>query len=60
MFTLSTEAAAESIARIWKVVREWKVHFEEYQVPSHQIEKIAPALRHIDELSPESLRKLIP
>ena len=59
-FTLSAEAAAESIARIWKVVREWRVHFEEYQVPAEQIEKIAPAFRHIDDLSTPSLRKLIP
>jgi serine/threonine-protein kinase HipA len=60
MFTLSAEAAAESIARIWKILREWKVYFEEYQVPSHQIERIAPAFRHLDDLSTPSLRKLIP
>jgi serine/threonine-protein kinase HipA len=60
MFTLSAEAAGESIAKIWKVVREWKVYFEEYQVPSEQIEKIAPAFRHLDDLSTASLRKLIP
>ncbi len=60
MFSLSAEAAAESVARIWRVVREWKVYFEEYQVPSHQIERIAPAFRHIDDLSTRSLRKLIP
>jgi len=60
MFTLSAEAAAESIAKIWRILREWKVYFEEYQVPSHQIESIAPAFRHIDELSTQSLRKLIP
>jgi serine/threonine-protein kinase HipA len=60
MFTLSAEAAAESIAKIWKIVREWKVYFEEYQVPPDQIEKIAPAFRHIDDLSTAALRKLIP
>jgi len=60
MFTLSAEAAAESVARIWRILREWKVYFEEYQVPSHQIERIAPAFRHIDDLSTRSLRKLIP
>ena len=60
MFTLSAEAAGESIARIWRILREWKVYFEEYQVPSHQIERIAPAFRHIDDLSTQSLRKLIP
>lgn len=60
MFTLSAEAAAESIARIWKIVREWKVYFEDYQVPADEIEKIAPAFRHIDELSTPELRKLVP
>ena len=60
MFTLSAEAAAQSIAKIWRIVREWKVYFEEYQVPSDQIEKIAPAYRHIDDLSTRSLRNLIP
>jgi len=60
MFTLSAEAAGESIAKIWKIVREWKVYFEEYQVPFDQIEKIAPAFRHLDDLSTASLRKLIP
>jgi serine/threonine-protein kinase HipA len=59
-FTLSSEAAAQSIARIWRTVREWKGRFEEYQVPTDQIEKIAPAFRHIDELSTPTLRKLIP
>lgn len=59
-FTLSAEAAAESIAKVWRIVREWKVYFEEYQVPSEQIEKIAPAFRHIDDVSTRSLRKLLP
>jgi serine/threonine-protein kinase HipA len=60
MFTLSAESAAQCIARVWKTVREWKVHFEEYQVPSDQIEKIAPAFRHIDDISTPALRKLVP
>ena len=60
MFTLSAEAAGESIARVWKIVREWKVYFEEYQVPAEQIEKIAPAFRHLDELSTPALRRQIP
>jgi serine/threonine-protein kinase HipA len=59
-FTLSTDNAAQSIARIWKTVREWKVLFEEYNVPADQIEKIAPAFRHIDEVCTPALRKLIP
>ncbi len=60
MFTLSAAAAAGSIAKIWRILREWKVYFEEYQVPSHQIERIAPAFRHIDDLSTRSLRSVLP
>jgi len=60
MFTLSAESAAESIARVWKILREWKVYFEEYQVPADEIDKIAPAFRHIDDLATQNLRKLIP
>jgi serine/threonine-protein kinase HipA len=59
-FTLSADVAAQSIARIWRTVRKWKVRFEEYQVPADQIEKIAPAFRHIDDVSTQALRKLIP
>jgi serine/threonine-protein kinase HipA len=59
-FTLSADVAAQSIARIWRTVREWKARFEEYQVPADQIEKIAPAFRHIDDVSTQALRKLIP
>jgi len=60
MFTLSAEAAGESIAKIWRIVREWKVYFEEYQVPAEQIGKIAPAFRHIDDLATPALRKQLP
>lgn len=60
MFTLSAESAAQSIAKIWRTVREWKVYFEQYNVPADQIERIAPAFRHIDEISTPALRKLIP
>jgi serine/threonine-protein kinase HipA len=60
IFTLSRESAAHSIARVWKTVREWRVHFERYNVPADQIEKIAPAFRHIDDITSPALRKLIP
>ena len=60
MFTLSADLASQSIARIWHTVREWKVYFEQYDVPADQIERIAPAFRHIDDISTPALRKLIP
>jgi serine/threonine-protein kinase HipA len=59
-FTLSSRAAAESIAKIWGTVREWKVRFEEYGVPREQVERIASAFRHLDNVSTRELRKLIP
>jgi serine/threonine-protein kinase HipA len=59
-FTLSSETAGQSIAKIWRTVREWKMRFEEYEVPTDQIQKIAPAFRHIDDVSTPSLRKLVP
>jgi serine/threonine-protein kinase HipA len=60
LFTLSADAAGESIARIWKVVREWRVYFEQYGVDPQQIEKIAPAFRHLDEVATRALHKLVP
>jgi serine/threonine-protein kinase HipA len=60
IFTLSSDAAGQSIAKIWRAVREWKEHFEEYGVPADQIQKISPAFRHIDDVATSALRKLIP
>jgi serine/threonine-protein kinase HipA len=59
-FTLSKEAAALSIARIWSTVREWKVHFQQSTVPPEEIAKIEPAFRHIDDIASRQLRKLTP
>jgi serine/threonine-protein kinase HipA len=43
--------------RIWRVVRQWKTHFESFDVPLEQIERIAPAFRHIDTISSPELRR---
>ena len=59
-FTLSRSAACEMIADIWRVVREWRGYFEDFGVPAIDIEKIAPAFRHIDDVSTQALRKLLP
>lgn len=60
MFTLSRATACEMIAGIWRVVREWRGYFENFGVPATEIEKIAPAFRHIDDVSTSELRKLLP
>ena len=60
MFTLSRATACEMVADVWRVVREWRVHFEGFGVPGSEVEKIAPAFRHIDDVSTPALRKLLP
>jgi serine/threonine-protein kinase HipA len=60
MFTLSRARACEMMADVWRVVREWRGHFEDFGVPAAEIEKIAPAFRHINDVSTPALRKLLP
>ena len=60
MFTLSRATACEAIADIWRVVREWRGYFEEFGVSATEIEKIAPAFRHLDDVSTPALRTLLP
>ena len=58
-FRLSEKAAADVIAQVWEKVREWKVFFEASGVPGDQIEKIATAFRHIDDVTLANVRKKI-
>jgi serine/threonine-protein kinase HipA len=60
MFTLSRARACEMMADVWRVVREWRGHFEDFGVPAAEIEKIAPAFRHINDVATPALRKLLP
>lgn len=60
MFTLSKARAAQLIADVWAVVREWAVFFEGFGVSADEIAKIAPAFRHMDEVSTPTMRKLLP
>lgn len=59
-FRLSQTAAAAVIAQVWEKVSEWKVVFEARGVPGEQIEKIATAFRHIDDVTSAEGRKKIP
>ncbi len=59
-FTLSRAEAAEMIGQVWAVTREWRVYFERFGVCAEEIDKTAPAFRHIDEVSTPALRKLLP
>jgi serine/threonine-protein kinase HipA len=58
-FRLSEKAAADIIAQVWSIVREWKVYFEGYGVPGEQIDRVASAFRHIDHISSAALRQRI-
>lgn len=60
MFTLSQADAADAIATIWTRVREWRVYFEGYGATAEQIDRVAPAFRHIDDVSTPELRRLLP
>lgn len=56
-FGLMAEVAASIIDRIWRVARQWRQYFEQYGVSATQIEAIAPAFRHFDDISSPELRK---
>ena len=58
-FTLSQETACMLIEEVWRVVRQWRVHFDQAGVPDHEQAKIAPAFRHIDDVSTQEMRKLL-
>ncbi|MDP3230686.1 MAG: HipA domain-containing protein [Acidovorax sp.] len=60
MFTLSKTKAAQLIADVWKTVREWKVFFDRFGVSDDEIAKVAPAFRHMDDVSTPAMRKLLP
>ncbi|MBI3145166.1 MAG: type II toxin-antitoxin system HipA family toxin [Pseudogulbenkiania sp.] len=59
-FTLSEPEAAMVIAEVWSKVREWRVYFEAYGVPGDQMDTIAPAFRHLDDVSSPALRRMLP
>ena len=60
MFTLSRASACEIVANVWQIVREWRVYFESFGVTEAEIEKIAPAFRHLDDVSTMALRRQMP
>jgi serine/threonine-protein kinase HipA len=59
-FSVSSEEAGSIIARVWAVVREWKVHFENFAVTPEEVEKTASAFRHLDHVSTPELRRRLP
>ncbi|WP_411883690.1 type II toxin-antitoxin system HipA family toxin [Polaromonas sp. YR568] len=60
VFSLSRARAGELMDEVWRVVRQWKVSFERSGVPAGDIDRIAPAFRHLDDISTADTRKLLP
>ncbi|WP_194727340.1 type II toxin-antitoxin system HipA family toxin [Noviherbaspirillum malthae] len=56
-FGLDLERAWEIIDRVYGVVRQWRTYFEAYNVPLSEIEKIASAFRHIDDVCTREARR---
>lgn len=59
-FTPSRRRALELIGQVWAQVREWKLCFEAFEVEPHTMDAVAPAFRHIDEVSTAALRRELP
>lgn len=58
-FGLSAQQANSIIDRVWRVTRQWKIHFENIGITADQIEGISQAFRHIDDIcSPELIKVL--
>ncbi|GIZ51804.1 type II toxin-antitoxin system HipA family toxin [Noviherbaspirillum aridicola] len=59
-FGLGEKDAANIIARVWREVREWKIHFESFGASGRSIAQAEPAFRHIDAISSAGLRQKLP
>ena len=58
-FTLSQATACRLMGEVWRVVRQWRIYFDEAGVPDAEQAKISAAFRHIDDVSTPELRKLL-
>jgi serine/threonine-protein kinase HipA len=59
-FSLTLAAACRLVAEVWNVLRQWRVYFDDFGVPEAEQQKVAAALRHIDDISTVELRRLLP
>ena len=50
MFGLNRKTALAVVDGVWRVVRQWKMYFERWNVPSRDIELVAGAFRHADDI----------
>ncbi len=59
MFTISKAKSCALIAKVWRVTREWRTHFDVFGVAPADMDEIASAFRHLDDVSTPELRKLL-
>lgn len=59
-FTLSKPSACRLITDVWRVVRQWRVHLDEFGISATEQGKVASAFRHVDEISTPALRRQLP
>ncbi|MBB3194968.1 type II toxin-antitoxin system HipA family toxin [Roseateles terrae] len=59
-FSLPEREALQAIDQVWRVVRQWRMYFDEFGVQEQDMERIAPAFRHIDDISSTELRRKLP
>ncbi|MBB3222052.1 type II toxin-antitoxin system HipA family toxin [Pseudoduganella umbonata] len=59
-FGLGEKDAANLIAQVWKEVREWKAHFESFDVSAEGIKQIESAFRRMDDIASRQLRAMLP
>ena len=50
VFGLDRPAALRTIGRIWSVVQQWRAFFATWSIPAQQIDLIAPAFRHAEDI----------
>ncbi|OYY06365.1 type II toxin-antitoxin system HipA family toxin [Polynucleobacter sp. 39-46-10] len=58
-FGLSAQQASSIIDRVWRVIRQWKTHFESLGIPADQIQGASLAFRHIDDICSPELIKIL-
>jgi serine/threonine-protein kinase HipA len=58
-FMLTEKKACEFIGEVWRVTRQWKTYFDEFNVSVAEMDKISPAFRHIDDVSSPAVRALL-
>ncbi len=59
-FPLSKKFACELIADVWEVVSQWRDAFDGFGIDPQEIQKVASAFRHIDDIASRELRHQLP